>query len=146
MSIMTWPVMVMRNDAMMASWWAARRYFRLCFHSESSDRGSMYLNHLNLETWVCQNIAVDMFIKNHQFIWVKEWQTTSNAEEKKQSIYSKDCHSARKTVTYTNKCIKLKMFATSITVPFLKCVSNGRRGKYQEEGGVLGYFGLLCSS
>ena len=74
MSIISWTVMVMKNDSMTASW-CARRYFRLCFHSESPDRGSMYLNHLNLETWICQNITVDLFIKNHQFIWVKERKT-----------------------------------------------------------------------
>ena len=68
--------------------------------------------------------------------------------KKKQITYNGNCHTAigKESITYTKQYIKLNMFATSITVSVSKCVSNGPRGKYQEEGGVLGYFGLLCSS
>ena len=36
--------------------------------------------------------------------------------KRKQLTYNKDCHTARKSVTYTNKYVKLKMFATSTKV------------------------------
>ena len=121
-SIISWTVMVMKNDSMTASW-CARRYFRLCFHSESPDRGSMYLNHLNLETWICQSITVHQKSPIHLGKRLTNYLKCALFGKKKRITYNKNCHTiaitiaiGKESITYTNQYIKLNMFARSITV------------------------------